>query len=117
MSDTGRQRVVMPPLAADASRQQPSANMNRPMTPPPLMREPAPMLDDVDESDFELDNDALDMEDSQRSLPVPEPEAQPLQRQAASQRQVRRIDRNPEPQRRNAPSGDVIDIPAFLRKR
>jgi cell division protein FtsZ len=117
MSDTGRQRVVMPPPVADASRQQPLSNMNRPMTPPPLIREPAPMLDDVDESDFELDSDAVDMEDSQRSLPVPEPEAQPLQRQAASQRQVRRIDRNPEPQRRNAPSGDVIDIPAFLRKR
>jgi len=78
-----------------------------------------PLMDDVDDSDFELDRDAVDMEDGHRSLPVPEPEAQPLQRQAANQRQIRRLDRAPEVQRggRNAPSGDVIDIPAFLRKR
>ncbi len=111
--DTGRQRAAMPSPAADVNRQ--SMNMHRPMT-PPLMREPAPMMNDVDENGFELDSDAVDMEDSHRNLPVPEPEAQPLQRQA-NQRQVRRIDRSPESQRRNAPSGDVIDIPAFLRKR
>ena len=86
------------------------------MTPPP-MRDPMPMRNDVDERDFELDSDAADMDGSHRNLPVPEPEAQPLQRQAGNQRQVRRVDRSPESQRRNAPSGDVIDIPAFLRKR
>ncbi len=130
-SDTGRQRAVTPPLAPDANRQRPSpqqsADMNRqrPMTPThqpphvPLMRDSMPLMDDVDDSDFELDRDAVDMEDGHRSLPVPEPEAQPLQRQAANQRQIRRLDRAPEVQRggRNAPSGDVIDIPAFLRKR
>jgi cell division protein FtsZ len=58
-------------------------------------------------------------------LPVPEPEAQPLQRPAASadqraQRQIRRMDPKAldiPRGNRNAPPGDVIDIPAFLRKR
>jgi len=58
-------------------------------------------------------------------LPVPEPEAQPLQRPAAAeqqrgQRQIRRMDPkalNMPRDNRNAPPGDVIDIPAFLRKR
>jgi cell division protein FtsZ len=56
-------------------------------------------------------------------LPVPEPEAQPSQRSANDQRPqrpVRRLEqRGLDLQRggRSAPSGDVIDIPAFLRKR
>jgi len=117
-SDTGRQRVPMPPpSAADVNRQSLDMNRQRSMAPQPHMRDPVPLMNDVDESDFELDGDAVDMDNSHRNLPVPEPEAQPLQRQAGNQRQVRRIDRSPESQRRNAPSGDVIDIPAFLRKR
>jgi cell division protein FtsZ len=56
-------------------------------------------------------------------LPVPEPEAQSSQRPSNDQRPqrpVRRLDQkgfNLQRGSRNAPSGDVIDIPAFLRKR
>ena len=56
-------------------------------------------------------------------LPVPEPEAQPAQRPSNDQRPqrpVRRLDQKGfdlARGSRNAPSGDVIDIPAFLRKR
>ena len=56
-------------------------------------------------------------------LPVPEPEAQPAQRPSGDQRPqrpVRRLDQKgldlPRGNR-NTPLGDVIDIPAFLRKR
>ncbi len=114
-SDTGRQRVVAPPLPADTGRSH--------MTPPPqapLVRDAMPVMDGVDDDDFELDRDLPGM-DGHRDLPVPEPEAQPLQRQGQStgQRHVRRLDRGSDIQRgnRNSPSGDVIDIPAFLRKR
>ncbi len=112
-SDTGRQRVVAPPMPSDANRSL--------MTPPPqapLVREAMPVMNDVDDDDFELDRDLPGM-DGHRDLPVPEPEAQPLQRQSTGQRHVRRLDRGSDMQRgnRNSPSGDVIDIPAFLRKR
>jgi cell division protein FtsZ len=91
------------------------------MTPPPqapLVRDAMPVMDGVDDDDFELDRD-LPGQDGHRDLPVPEPEAQPLQRQGIGQRHVRRLDRGSDQQRgnRNSPSGDVIDIPAFLRKR
>lgn len=76
--------------------------------------------------DFELDNDSGDVLEpylERRRLPVPEPEAQPSQRPAADSRQQRPI-RRMDPKaldlprgNRNAPPGDVIDIPAFLRKR
>ena len=110
VSDTGRQRVIAPPLPSDTGRSH--------MTPPPqapLVRE---LMNDVDDDDFELDRDLPNM-DGHRDLPVPEPEAQPLQRQGIGQRHVRRLDRGSDQQRgnRNSPSGDVIDIPAFLRKR
>jgi len=54
---------------------------------------------------------------------VPEPEAQPSQRPAAdarTQRPVRRMDPKAldlPRGNRHTPPGDVIDIPAFLRKR
>ncbi len=108
-ADTGRQRAITPPQPAD-SRQL--------MTPPPQAREAMPAVDDVDDDDFELDRDVPSM-DGHRNLPVPEPEAQPLQRQGIGQRHIRRLDRASDQSRgnRNTPSGDVIDIPAFLRKR
>lgn len=77
----------------------------------------------------EVRDDLADEEEVQETpptrLPVPEPEAQPLQRPAAaadqrSQRPIRRMDpRALDIPRgnRSAPPGDVIDIPAFLRKR
>ncbi|HEU5230488.1 MAG TPA: cell division protein FtsZ [Ktedonobacteraceae bacterium] len=103
------QRDVPSPMSPDASRQHAIAS-----TPP--VRDAMPMASDVDENSFELDQD--DLEDGNRTPPVPEPEAQPLQRPAGQQRQIRRLDRSAELQRgRNTPSGDIIDIPAFLRKR
>jgi cell division protein FtsZ len=82
---------------------------------------------DVDDL-YDADEDTGDrMEVSSQTahshLPVPEPEAQPSQRPAADARQQRPV-RRMDPKaldlprgNRNAPQGDVIDIPAFLRKR
>jgi hypothetical protein len=84
----------------------------------------APMMRN---DDYDLDDEDDDMEElmpsiPQARLPVPEPEAQPAQRPAADSRQqrpIRRMDPKALDPRgsRNAPPGDVIDIPAFLRKR
>ncbi len=109
-----------PPLSSDTGRQ-------RAVTPPPA-REPIPVVDDVDESVFELRREPAGMtgmagsdslDSGQRDLPVPEPEAQPWQqRPATQQRPIRRAERGIDLPRgnRNSSSGDVIDIPAFLRK-
>jgi len=84
---------------------------------------PPPVSDELDEEEFEMEDDDMgDVEENEpQSLPVPEPEAQPLQRPVSGQqRHIRRIDRSGSelPRgNRNTPSGDVIDIPAFLRKR
>lgn len=108
LPETGRPRVVnTPSLSPEAGRQ-------RIILPPPVS-------DELDEDEFEMEDDQADMEDEPQSLPVPEPEAQPLQRPVpGQQRHIRRIDRSgadlPRGSR-NTPSGDVIDIPAFLRKR
>ncbi len=122
-ADTGRQRVVAPPspmMQEDTGRQ-------RAIT-PPMQRMPV-VSDDIqhiDNDDFDLGDAALEGEptgDAMHShdrLPVPEPEAQPAQRPPTTQqRPIRRLDRSADVPRggRNAPSGDVIDIPAFLRKR
>jgi len=92
------------------------------------MQQMPTMRDDIDIDDYDLDNEADDMEQlmppvPHARLPVPEPEAQPAQRPAADSRQQRPI-RRMDPKAldlprgvRNAPPGDVIDIPAFLRKR
>jgi cell division protein FtsZ len=113
-SDTGRQQAItpssLPPLSSDTGRQ-------RAITPPSAL----PMIDDeIDQNDFDTDPAISGLESGRRSLPVPEPEEQPLQRSSSSgsQRQIRRLDRGSELARnRNVPSGDAIDIPAFLRKR
>jgi cell division protein FtsZ len=90
--DPGRHRVLAPPTSA----------MNA--------------VDDVD--DLFLDEEE---EDENTQLPVPEPEAKPLQRPGTQQRHVRRLDRGAATElarnNRNAPPGDAIEIPAFLRKR
>jgi cell division protein FtsZ len=78
------------------------------------------------EEDFDMDDESADVLEpviERTRLPVPEPEAQPSQRPASDsrpQRPIRRMDPKAlELPRgnRNAPPGDVIDIPAFLRKR
>jgi cell division protein FtsZ len=74
---------------------------------------------------FTDEDEMPELPEAPTRLPVPEPEAQPLQRPAASadqraQRQIRRMDPKAldiPRGNRNAPPGDVIDIPAFLRKR
>lgn len=99
MSDTGRQPVVTPP----------------PLSP----REPA-ALSDFDEEVFALEKEtALETGHKTPAVPVPESEAQPLPRPSQPRQKVRGLDRSAtELSRgsRNAPPGDVIDIPAFLRK-
>ncbi len=124
--DTGRQRAVAPP----PSMMQGDTGHQRAAMPPMQMRNPMPLASDdlqnIDDDDFELDDAALDAEPTGDAmsphdrLPVPEPEAQPSQRPPTTQqRPIRRLDRGADVPRggRNAPSGDVIDIPAFLRKR
>ena len=81
---------------------------------------------DVLEEDFDMDlesSDVLEPIIEHTRLPVPEPEAQPSLRPASESRPQRPI-RRMDPKaldlprgNRNAPPGDVIDIPAFLRKR
>jgi len=122
--DTGRHRAVML-----QHQQMPMRDAMQGAMPPV-----ASDVRDINDEDFELDDEAmsmsLDMEStgeqlgttgaSHDRLPGPEPEAQPLQRPSVGQqRPVRRLDRGADVPRggRNAPSGDVIDIPAFLRKR
>jgi hypothetical protein len=102
----GISQSQIPALASDTARQ-------RAISPSAL-----PVENDIDDNDFELDQEA-GIENGHRDLPVPEPEAQPLQRTPGPQRQIRRLDRGADLQRgnRNTPSGDVIDVPAFLRKR
>jgi cell division protein FtsZ len=81
---------------------------------------------DVREEAFDLDDDSGDVLEplmERPRLPVPEPEAQPSQWMASDarpQRPIRRMDPKAldlPRGNRNAPPGDVIDIPAFLRKR
>ncbi|HET8842509.1 MAG TPA: cell division protein FtsZ [Ktedonobacteraceae bacterium] len=78
------------------------------------------------EPEEEYEEDIEETETQPARLPVPEPEAQPLQRPAAATaaEQQRRKIRHVDPKaldmprnNRNVPQGDVIDIPAFLRKR
>ncbi len=111
------------------SQQQPASPESarqRAMTPPPIpVREavPSPSADiDIEEDEFDMQADAQEMGGAHHSLPMPEPEAQPLQQRPVpnqQQRPIRRVDRSADLPRgnRNNNSGDVIDIPAFLRKR
>lgn len=97
LSDAGRQRAIVPP--------------------------PVPGAMDAEQDDFDLDAESAGPTYGHKGLPVPEPEAQPLQRPSSGanqQRPIRRLDRGSADGsrgNRNVPYGDVIDIPAFLRKR
>ena len=81
---------------------------------------------DALDNGFDTDNnaaDVLEVPTPHGRLPMPEPEAQPVQRPSGDQLQQRPI-RRMDPKAydlprgsRNVPHGDVIDIPAFLRKR
>ncbi len=106
----------LPPLSSDTGRQR---GANPAHAPIPVMS------DDYEDDDinYALENDLIssDVDDTHRSLPMPEPEAQALNRPPNQQKHVRRLDRGAASDlsrgNRNTPSGDVIDIPAFLRKR
>ena len=75
--------------------------------------------DDEYVQEYASEKEPPESEMGARNLPMPEPGAQPLQRPPTSGRQIRRVEKNSELMRggRNSPSGDVIDIPAFLRRR
>jgi len=119
------------PAPAVSSMQEPARQLLQSVQPAhpahPVQSMPA-MRSDARDDGYDLDDDADEMEElmppvSHARLPVPEPEAQPAQRPAADARQQRPI-RRMDPKAldlprgtRNAPPGDVIDIPAFLRKR
>ena len=116
--------VTPPPLNAARQSENPQGGGSGRMQaqqPAPSRMDPMGYNDDMDEYAEEDDQP----EAPPARLPVPEPEAQPLQRPAASadqrsQRQIRRMDPKAldiPRGNRNAPPGDVIDIPAFLRKR
>lgn len=76
---------------------------------------------DEEEEEYEYEKETA-LDDGQQRLPAPEPEPQASpQRPGSQQRHVRRLDRGAASDvgrgNRNGSSGDVIDIPAFLRKR
>jgi len=109
-------QAAMPPMPAPA---QPEAPRQA------IARDARDISDDfLDLSEEPLPTPGRQGGNTPGRLPVPEPEAQPTQRQQGGdprlQRHVRRLDAKgmdlPRGSR-NAPSGDVIDIPAFLRKR
>ena len=115
-----RQRPMMPPQSQEAMHRDSRYNMPQ--------QEPVrqAIARDVSEDIYDMDEDDSIVSTGSGThgrLPVPEPEAQPSQRSSNDQRQqrpIRRLDQKSLgiPQgNRNAPSGDVIDIPAFLRKR
>lgn len=126
--------VTPPPMniAKHPTGPLPGAGRSMPPRPVPIMQEPARQPaghvahSDLDEDGFDMGDEAADVLEAHippPKLPVPEPEAQPVQRPAAdarSQRPIRRLDPKaldlPRGSR-NGPPGDAIDIPAFLRKR
>jgi cell division protein FtsZ len=107
MTDTGRQPAVTPPPLP--ARELPA-------------REPAPSLNHLNDELYREEREpAAPIENGYKTpvVPVPESEAQPLPRPSQPRQKVRGLDRGAaELSRgsRNAPPGDVIDIPAFLRK-
>jgi cell division protein FtsZ len=129
------QRPMNPPSMPMQQAMQQEPHHQRPMMPPSPMQEPVrqPQSRDmrsVDENMYELDDDPEVMPtptgmgaNTHGRLPVPEPEDQSSQRPSSDQRPQRPIRRLEQkglelPRgNRTPPSGDAIDIPAFLRKR
>jgi cell division protein FtsZ len=128
------QRIQQPmqPIQAPYAAQADPLMRQRPVVTP--VQEPgrqaiARDVRDVSADVYDLDEDPMEMprtgtgSSTHGRLPVPEPEAQSSKRPSGdqrSQRAVRRLDQRgldlPRGNR-NPPSSDVIDIPAFLRKR
>nr|WP_236023232.1 cell division protein FtsZ [Dictyobacter formicarum] len=106
---------ALPPYKSDAGRQRLPGNG---YTPPPAI----PLINSgsLDDDEEEMNQSMPDMS----NLPTPalEDQALPTRREVGQRgRIVRRLDRGAASElsrgNRNTPSGDVIDIPAFLRKR
>ena len=128
-----QQQQSQPPLQQRSVQPQQQRPMHQPAPVPEPVRQPVSQVaDDFDDDDmFDFDDEPEEQvgtvgtvgSGTHGRLPVPEPEAQPAQRPSVdsrSQRPIRRIDPKVHELPRNsrsAPSGDVIDIPAFLRKR
>jgi len=114
---------ALPPYAPDAGRSRVPGSGYTP--PPPSIPIISDDLDaEVDDSDFEDDQAFMNPSGGDLPLPAPEQEPQPLRQRSPANhpnRHVRRLDRGAASElsrgNRNTPSGDVIDIPAFLRKR
>jgi hypothetical protein len=121
---------------SDTAGRQPAVSVATPVAPPmheqiPMARRDVELMESDVEDDYTLEpirqmgqtNPTGIVPDTHTSLPVPEPEEQALQRPSPVQRSIRRVDRNASDlprstnNNRNTPSNDVIDIPAFLRKR
>ena len=142
-SSYGSLPVTPPPMNIARHPTGPLQNSGRAMPPAPPMQEPIAASarqpqgslargdvgrGDIADDLYDVNEDTGDRMEIQAQaphprLPVPEPEAQPSQRPAADARQQRPV-RRMDPKalglphgNRNAPPGDVIDIPAFLRKR
>ncbi len=96
------------------------------------MRISQPVAQGMDDVEDDMNNgyDEYDLDEeptgsgSRGSVPSPQPEDQPAQRPSSGDQRQQRPIRRPDPKvlglprgNRNAPIGDVIDIPAFLRKR
>ncbi len=104
----------------------PGSTNRMPAVPTPIYADSGPYRGMQDEFDEEEQEQEMPMPEPMppARLPVPEPEAQPLQRPAAAEQRPQRPIRRMDPKaldlprsNRNTPPGDVIDIPAFLRKR
>ncbi|GCE48450.1 cell division protein FtsZ [Thermosporothrix hazakensis] len=91
-SDTGRHRAISP------------------MVPSP--HDP----DDFVNDDYDHEDEIPGPNPTAEEVPAPNPVARPVQ-QRGMQRKIRGLNPDLSHTSRNTPSGDVIDIPAFLRKR
>jgi cell division protein FtsZ len=118
--------ITPPPLnvARQPTDPLPASSTGRMPALPPLASAQPPVNYNEPADDFEDEDELSEVETPPARLPVPEPEAQPMQHPAAveqrGQRQIRRMDPKAlgvPRDNRNVPPGDVIDIPAFLRKR
>lgn len=132
--------VTPPPINVS---NHPTGPVRAPAQPEPVMRRQVmaapmeelqrrvvqPVAQDVLEDEYDGGSEAANAQGGDRGrreqLPAPEPEAQPAQRPVTpSEQRPQRPVRRPDPKvldlqrgSRNSPSGDAIDIPAFLRKR
>ncbi len=114
-------RQVTPPPAASAYPASVGDTGRHHAFPPTPSSSMAMSNTDEDEEEYEYEDDMEEMDPSHQNLPMPEPEPQVSPQLGSNKRYVRRLDKGAASElarNRNASSsGDVIEIPAFLRKR